>query len=257
MHLYSRVWVKTGKDPVLLSGLMASLEMMAMNITSQYVNTITLEDSRFYFRINEKHKVLFVFITEAVGDESRFKEYLGILSTRFIQVFHSNLGSMQPLEGTLPTQAFNELADSLVSGWEQGEITLDKVRAMDVLEVYSLFFNIFIQKFLTEEMRENYWGSIQAIFQDNVSGSVPLHRLSISRQGGVEYSIGDLQSVNYTLMLDSLSRTLNELLGFIQKVITPRSYQALYFGYILPLIRSEKSRLIAYNLFESLVMQLL
>ncbi len=257
MHLYNRTWVKMGKDPVLLSGLMASLEMMAQNIASQYVNTIILEDSRFFFRVDEKNKVLFVFITDITGDESRFKQYLDLLSTRFLQIFHSNLESLQPLQGTLPTQAFDELADSLVSGWEQGETTLDKAKAMDVLEVYSLFLNVFLQKFLTKEMRDHHWTSIQAIFKDNIPGSVPLHRLTVSPQNGVQYGIGDLQSVNFTLMLDSLSRTLISLINFITKTITKRSYQALYFGYIIPLIRSEQARLNAYNLFEPLVMLLL
>ena len=244
------------KDPVLLSGLMASLEMMAKNITSQYVNTITLEESRFFFRVDEKHKVLFVLITDISKEESRFKEYLDILSTRFLQIFHTDLESMQPIEGNRPTQAYDELVDSLVSGWEQGESTLDRAKAMDVLEVYSLFFNVFLQKFLTKEMREQHWDTIQTIFKDNHPGTPP-HRLSISLESGVNYSVEDLQSVNYTLMLDSLSGILTQLLTLIQKIITKRSYEALYFAYIIPLIRSEQSRLLAYNLYEPLVMLLL
>jgi hypothetical protein len=256
MHFYSRTWVKMGKDPVLLSGLMASLEMMAKSITSQYVNIITLEDSRFFFRVDEKHKVLFVLITDISQEESRFKEYLDILSTRFLQIFHTHLDSLQPLEGSHPTQAYDELVDSLVSGWAQGESSLDKAKAMDVLEVFSLFFNVYLQKFLTKEMREQHWGSIQTIFQENIPGT-PQHRLSISQESGVNYSIGDLHSINYALMLDALSRTFVQLLSFVQQVITKRSYEALYFAYVIPLLRSERTRLIAYNLFEPLVMLLL
>ncbi len=256
-HVYNRTWVKVGKDPDLLSALIASLEMMALSITSQHVNMITLEDSRFFFSVDEKYKLLFVFITDAKGDATRFKEYLDILSTRFIQIFHSNLTHLESIEGSLPTQAYNELADSLISGWEQGEITLDKAKVMDVLEVFSLFFDVLLQKFLTPKMREDCWGHLQAAFRDNVSGSIPLHRFTISPQGGAQYGIEDLQSVNYTLMLDSLSRTLKDLITLVQRIITPQSHQALFFRYMIPLIRQERSRLLAYNLFESLVVQLL
>jgi hypothetical protein len=62
--IYHRTWVEVSDNPTLLSGLLASVELLALKITQQHVNIVTMRDFRFFFKVDEDNGILLVFITD-------------------------------------------------------------------------------------------------------------------------------------------------------------------------------------------------
>jgi hypothetical protein len=245
---------------VLLSGLLASLEIMALNLTSEAVNIITLKNSRFFFLIDEPNKLIFVFITDLTEESPRFRDYLELLNKRFVEMFDPGSQSSltyPPLVTGYAKEVYTQVVDNLVANWEKGETSLLDARIMDVLDVFTLFFNAALQRFLDKPLREQHWGRIQDIFHDNTLTDHPFHHLTVSKDGLVEYNALNPNELEYPRMLTALTTTLRSLVTLLQEVHTMESYQNLFFQYFAPLIRSEVARLRAYQLAEALVIELL
>ena len=259
-HIYSRTWVESTANPVLLSGLLASLEIMALNLTSEYVNVITLKNSRFFFLIDEPNRLLFVFITDLTEESPRFRDYLELLNKRFVEMFDpssKNSLSYPPLLDGYAREVYTQVVDNLVANWEKGETSLLDARIMDVLDVFTLFFNAALQRFLDKATRKQHWGRLQDIFQDNTLTDHPFHHLAVSKEGVVDYIALNPNELEYNRMLSALTTTLRNLVLLLQEIHTKESYQNLFFKYFVPLIRSEVDRLKAYQLAEALVIELL
>lgn len=259
-HIYSRTWVESTTNPVLLSGLLASLEIMALNLTSEYVNVVTLKNSRFFFLIDESNKLLFVFITDLKEDAPRFRDYLELLNRRFVEMFNpsarDSLGST-PLLDNYAQEVYTQIVDNMVANWEKGETSLLDARIMDVLDVFTLFFNAALQRFLDKATRETHWERIRDIFHDNTLTDHPFHHLSVSPEGVVDYSSLNPNELEHDRMLKALTIILREVVAILQEIHPQEAYQNLFFKYFVPLIRSETDRLKAYQLAEALVIELI
>ncbi len=259
-HIYSRTWTESDINPVLLSGLLASLELMALNLTSEYVNVVTLKNSRFFFLIDEPNKLLFVFITDTTEESPRFQEYLKLLNERFVKMFNPRRRDEtdpRPLMDEYACNLFDNIVDTLVANWEKGETSLVDARIMDTLDVFSLFYNAALQRFLDQSTRETHWGRIHDIFHDNTLTNHPFHHLSITPNGVVDYNHLNPNELEYNRMLRALNKILRELVTLLHKVYSPESYQTLFFEYFVPLIHGEKIRLKTYQLIDSLVLELI
>jgi len=166
--LYSRKWTQSDVDSALLSGFLASMEHMAQQVAAQHVNVVNMKDRRFFFQIDEDNGLLLVFITDVSESASRFRKYLGILNTQFVKMFHEQLEILHK-EGTTDTTLFtnfDEFIDDLVLTWWMGESTVSAAKVMDVFEIFTLFYNTLLQRFLTEVSRRTYDKEIQVIFKD-------------------------------------------------------------------------------------------
>jgi hypothetical protein len=245
---------------VLLSGLLASLELMALNLTSEYVNVVTLKNSRFFFLVDEPNRLLFVFITDITEDSPRFQEYLSLLNQRFVEMFNPQRHDEKdpkPLMDDYAHTLFDKVVDNLVASWEKGETSLIDARIMDTLEVFSLFYNAALQRFLDKAAREQHWGRIHDIFHDNTLTDHPFHHLSVTQDGVVDYSALNPNELDFDRMLKALTKILREVVTLLHKVHSPESYKSLFFEYFVPLIHGEKARLKAYHLIDSLVLELI
>jgi len=232
---------------------------MALHIASQHVNVVTMKNYRFFFQIDSEHGLLLVFVTDTSENPSRFRKYLAILNRQFVEKFRDQLRSTPPsrLASVGIFTSFNEFVDNLVTSWALGEATLTAAKVMDVLEVYTLFFNTILQKFLDEEKRKAHWEEIQEIFQRNIEGNPALSPLHADPRGVVYYDEVDPQQVSYPKLRKVLHRILAGLLSLTRRTLPRQTYQSLVFEHIGPLLRAERRRLKAYQLTMPLVMEIL
>ncbi|MFX0169789.1 MAG: hypothetical protein ACFE89_10590 [Candidatus Hodarchaeota archaeon] len=256
--LYHRTWVEIAEHPTLLAGLIASVELLALKLTKQHVNVVTLRDYRFFFKVDEENGLLMVFITDFVADPTRFSDYLDMLHSRFIETF-DNPSSHIPIDQRDPRRAkvFDELVDSLVSHWETGEVTLRAAQVMDILDVFTQFYNITLQRVLTERTREMYLSDIQRIFSIHLQADPALRPMKLNDQGMVIYDQLDPAQVNRDTIIDILSIVLKELISLVRRTRRRQSYETLFFEHYAPLIKEEYGRLEEYGLMKKLVMELL
>ena len=256
--LYHRTWVEIAEHPTLLAGLIASVELLAVKLTNQHVNVVTLRDYRFFFKVDEENGLLMVFITDLVADPTRFTDYLDMLHSRFIETFE-NPSSHIPISQRDPRRAkvFDELVDSLVSHWETGETTLRAAQVMDILDVYTQFYNLTLQKVLTERTREMYLSDVQRIFSIHLQADPGLRPITLDTHGLVIYDKVDPASVNRDTLVDILHIVLRELVTLARRTRRRQSYETLFFEHYAPTIKAEYERLEEYGLMKKLVMELL
>lgn len=243
--------------PALLSGLLTSLELMAINLTSQHVNVVTMKECRFFFQKDEENGVLLVFLTDITESAEMFQGYLDILNRRFIKLFGSQKEKGKDQPNLLKVQAFDRVVDDLVASWEAAEVGLVDVQIMDVLDVFTHFFNTILQKFLTPEQREKHWTDIKDIFRLNIKNAPALSDLVVEAQGFVNYDKINLLKIDYDQMVKILNTILQKLLLFVQTIITPQDYHTLFYTHILPLIKFEVKRLLEYQLITPLVTKII
>jgi len=255
--LYNRRWLEAANHPALLSGLMTGLELMALNLTSQHVNVVTMKENRFFFQIDEGNGVLCVFITDLAEGTETLQEYLNILNRRFIELFGSQKGKEVIMPNLQKVRAFDRVVDDLVANWEAAEVGLVDVKIVDVLDVFTHFFNTILQKLLTEDNRSTHWTKIQEIFHSNIRNSPALTKLVVDSRGFVNYDKIDFVKIEYDQMVKILCKTLKELLFFVQEIISSQEYHTLFYDNILPLIKFEMKRLLEYQLVASLVVGIL
>lgn len=255
--LYNRRWLEAVNHPALLSGLVTSLELMALNLTSQHVNVVTMKESRFFFQIDEGNGVLCVFITSLSEGTEMLQEYLNILNRRFVELFGSQKGKEVIIPNLQKMQAFDRVVDDLVANWEAAEVGLVDVKILDVLDIFTHFFNAILQKLITEDNRRTHWTKIEEIFRLNIRNSPPLRKLVVDSRGFVNYDEINFVKIDYGKMVKILGKTLHELLLFVQEIISPQEYHTLFYDNILPLIKFEMKRLLEYQLVSSLVVEIL
>ncbi len=256
--LYSRTWVEISGNPTLLSGLLASLELLSIRITGQHVNFVNLKDYRFYFKVDETNDILLVFITDTTEDSPRFQEYLEILNQRFLEIFRGASYSVPVFQqDETRIKIFDELVDSLVSNWESAEITLRTAKVMDVLEVFTLFYNVCLQKMLTAQSRMTYYPDIQDIFRRNTTEDPVMRLMTVNRQGVVFFDQVDPERVNLIKLPGILFSILRELITLIRRTRRRESYEELFFEHLVPLLKTQWQRLQAYELTADLVMELI
>jgi hypothetical protein len=256
--LYHRTWIEVSENPTLLSGLLASLELLALKITEQHVNEVTMRDSRFFFKVDEENGLLFVFITDAVEDPSRFGEYLDMLNTRFVETF-SDQPYRKPVYHRDPRRAriFDELVDSLVSNWETAEITLRSAKVMDILDVFIHFYNVILQKILSKRTFEKYASDIERIFQSHISQDPELRNIIFDSHGVVSFDQINPERVKLALLISTLQLILQELVTIARRTRRRQTYETLFFEHIAPIIKAEEERILEYALTDKLVMELL
>ncbi|MFX1510370.1 MAG: hypothetical protein ACFFBR_08715 [Promethearchaeota archaeon] len=256
--LYSRTWVEVSDNPTLLSGLLASVELLALKITSQNVDMVTMRDSRFFFKVDEENGLLLVFITDLADDPTRFSDYLDMLHNRFLENF-SDASSHIPVTQHDPRRAkvFDELVDSLISHWETGEATLRTAKVMDLFDIFTQFYNITLQKIITDRTREMYFTDIQRILSIHLNADPALRPVSVDKYGIISFDEVDPERVKLRGLVDILSIILKEFIAIARRTRRRQSYETLFFEYFAPLIKSEQARIEEYELQKKLVMELL
>lgn len=257
--LYSRKWTQSDVDSALLSGFLASMEHMAQQVAAQHVNVVNMKDRRFFFQIDEQNSLLLVFITDVSESPSRFRKYLGILNKQFVGMFQNQLDELHE-DGTTDTNlfaSFDEFIDDLVLTWWMGETTVSAAKVMDVFEIFTLFYNTVLQRFLTDVSRRTYNTEIQNIFETNMQKIPALVGIFIDKTGVVTYDAIDPQQIKYTKFRNVLFDIFHELITLTRKTMPKQTYQALVFDHISPLIRTEQDRLKTYSLTEKIVMEIL
>lgn len=257
--LYSRKWTRSEVDTSLLSGFLASIEHMAQQVASQHVNVVNLKNRRFFFQIDEPNGLLLVFITDIGESSARFRKYLNILNKKFVEMYPDTLKELQE-KGTTNTQlfrSFDEYLDDLVLTWWMGESTVTAAKVMDILEVFTLFYNTILQRFLTDVTRRTYQNDIQNIFQKNITKSPELKTLRADPSGVVYYDEINPQEIKYPRLRKVLLKIFRDLIQLTRRTMPRQTYQSLVFEHISPLIRAEQNRLKTYALTEQLVMELL
>jgi hypothetical protein len=256
--LYHRTWVEVTENPTLLSGLLASVELLALKITSQSVDMVTMRNSRFFFKVDEENGILLVFITDLVDDPSRFGDYLDMLHNRFLENF-SDITSHVPVYQRDPRRArvFDELVDSLISHWETGEATLRMAKVMDLLDVFTQFYNVTLQKIITAQSRDMYFTDIQHILSTHLKADPALRPVTFDKHGVISFDQVDPERVKFLELTDTLSMILKELVAIARRTRRRESYETLFFEYYAPLIKSEQERIEEYELQHKLVMELL
>jgi len=255
LPLYHRIWTSSATDPTLLSGFLASLEHMAMHIASQHVNVVTMKDYRFFFQIDNENGLLLVFVTDTSENPSRFRKYLAILNRQFVQRFGGQLSGtpLTKLANMKVFDDFDDFVDKLVVSWQLGEATLTAAKVMDVLEVYTLFLNTILQRFLDDEKRKTYWERIQEIFRRGTAIDQALQPLHVDPRGVVYYEEVDPHQVSYPKLRKALHGIFSGLVALARRVLPRQEYQSLVFEHLSPLQR----RLKAYQLTTSLVREIL
>lgn len=256
--IYHRTWIEVSDNPTLLSGLLASVELLALKITRQHVNVVTLRDSRFFFKIDEDNGLLFVIITDIVEDPTRFYEYLDMLNQRFVETFDDHQTNA-PIYQFDPrrSKVFDELVDSLVSHWETGEVTLKAAKVMDILDVFTQFYNIILQKVLSSRTREMYISDVQRIFQTHTSADPALSRIQVDAHGVVSFDQVIPENVRLGQLQGFLNIILQELVAIARRSRRRQTYETLFFEHLAPIIKAEQSRIKEYDLTNQLVMELL
>ncbi len=256
--LYHRTWVEVSDSPTLLSGLLASLELLALKITQQHVNVVTMRDFRFLFKVDDINGLLLVFITDTTEDPSRFADYLDMLHTRFLETFEDTKFK-GPIFERNPRKAkvFDELVDSLISHWETGEVSLRSVKVMDVLDVYTRFFNVTMQKVLSARSLEMYFPDLERIFRTHLKADSALRKITFDKHGIVSYDEVNPDQVKIDTLIDTLHIILKELIAIARRTRRRETYEALFFQYYVPIIKAEEERIKEYDLMKKLVMELL
>ncbi len=232
---------------------------MAEQVAAQHVNIVNMKDRRFFFQIDEANGLLLVFITDVSESSARFRKYLSILNRKFAKMFQKQLEILHK-EGTTDTtlfKSFDSFIDDLVLTWWMGETTVQAAKVMDVFEVFTLFFNAILQRFLTDVSRRTYETEIQAIFTNHMSKIPSLMGIHIDKTGVVTYDSIDPQQIRYTRFRQVLFDIFHELIQLTRKTMPKQTYQSLVFEHISPLIRIEQSRLKTYSLTEKFVMEIL
>ena len=257
--LYSREWTKSDVDTALFSGFLASMEHMAQQVSAQHVNVVNLKNRRFFFQIDEKNGLLLVFITDLGESASRFRKYLSLLNEKFVEMFTDQLTKLHKIGTTDTTlfHTFDEFIDDLVLSWWMGETTVEAAKIMDVLEVFTIFYNAILQKFLTDVSRRTYQSEIHSIFKKSTSKVPALKELHVDSSGMVHSASINPQQLKYTRLREILFKIFRELIQLTRKTMPKQTYQSLVFEYVSPLIRREEDRLKTYSLTEKLVMELL
>lgn len=259
-HLFSRTWVEKEYDSILLSALITSLETIALSLTTEQVNLVTLENSRFFFKFDKKNQLLFILITGLSTGTIRYRSYLEYMSKYFIEHFRPLLKdsdvSFLMLEENIQKRVVSVM-DTFVENWERAESNLVEVKIQDVLEVYSLFFSTIIMKCLGEQTRKEYWNFILKLFQENALSTGSFDYLSIVPPGIVNYDELGLSNLNYDFMLKRLNRILRALVVLSKQAHSQEHYQDVFFEHVVPVIQLEHQRLRTYQLNDLLVMHLL
>ena len=256
--LYHRTWVEVTENPTLLSGLLASVELLALKITSQNVDMVTMRNSRFFFKVDEENGILLVFITDIVDDPTRFGDYLDMLHERFLENF-SDVTSHVPVFQRDPRRArvFDELVDTLISHWETGEASLRVAKIMDLLDVFTQFYNVTLQKIITDRAREMHFTDIQRILSTHLKVDPALRPVTMDKHGVISFDQVNPDRVKIQGLVDILSIILKELVAIARRARRRQSYEALFFQHYAPLIKSEQERIEEYELQKKLVMELL
>ncbi len=256
--LYSRTWVEVTENPTLLSGLLASVELLAMKVTEQHVDMVTMKDSRFFFKVDNENSILLVFITDLIDDPTRFGEYLDMLHIRFLENF-SDASSHIPVYQRDPqrTKVFDELVDSLISHWETGEASLRTAKVVDLFDIFTQFYNITLQKVISERSLEMHFTDIQRILSTHLKADRALQPVTLDKYSGISFDQVDPDRVNLQGLDDILSVILKELVAIARRTRRRESYEALFFEYYVPLIKAEQKRIEEYGLQQKLVMELL
>ncbi len=258
VHLFSRTWTGIDPNPALLSGLLVSFEILAKDMTSQFVNHVNLEDFRFIFRVDEENKLLFVFITDNTVSVERYSQYLEILNTRFIDMFKNVLPTLsESRRDEYRFSTFEQVIDKYVSNWETAEQTLESARIIDTLELFTLFLDTILKKFFDNTTRLDNWDKIGGIFKTQIGPGSPLTGLAIHPDGNVFFDKIKVENIDYADMLRVLGRILRDMFSFTQRVLSEQAYQNLFFKHIIPLINSERERILTWQLTDHLVMRIL
>ncbi|MFW9830532.1 MAG: hypothetical protein ACFFD8_01975 [Candidatus Thorarchaeota archaeon] len=257
--LYSRKWTHSDVDSALLSGFLASMEHMAQQVAAQHINVVNMKDRRFFFQIDEKNGLLLVFITDVSESPARFRKYLGILNKQFVKMFKNKLKEFHE-DGTTDTtlfKSFDEFIDDLVLTWWMGETTVSAAKVMDIFEIFTLFYNTILQKFLTAVSRRTYESEIQTILETNTAKIPALSGLRMDKTGVINYEAIDPQQIKYPSFRQILYKIFHQLVLLTRKTMPKQTYQSLVFEHISPLIRTEQDRLKTYSLTERLVLEIL
>lgn len=256
--LFTKTWTETVKDPALLSELLANLEGMAKNLTSIAPSHIILGELQLIFHVDEANGLLFVFVTDVDAKVERWSEYLALLNKRFIEMFKNLLPSIIESErDEYQLSTFEQVVEKYVANWEVAEYGLLSAKVIDTLDLYSLFFNTILQKFLNEKMRLENWDTIGRIFQNQIAPNSPLSGLALHPDGNVFFDKINVENIDYTRMLKTLGRILRNLFALTQQLLSTETYQNLFFTHMIPLISSERDRLTTWELTSHLVMEIL
>jgi hypothetical protein len=259
-HIFSRTWLESEYDSILLSALITSLETIALSLTTEQVNLVTLEDSRFFFKFDKNNQLLFILITGLSKGTIRYRSYLEYMSKYFTERFDPLLKDTEAPILLLEEGIQEKIAsavDTFVENWERAESDLAEVKIQDVLDVYSLFYNTIIMKCLDEDTRNNSWNYIQKLFKEHPLSSGSFDYLSVDPPGFVNYDELGLSALNYDFMLKRLNRILKGLVLLSKRTRSQEHYQDAFFKHVVPVIRLEHQRLKTYQLNDLLVVHLL
>ncbi|MFX1563427.1 MAG: hypothetical protein ACFFDP_08985, partial [Promethearchaeota archaeon] len=266
--LYSRRWTigtkstKANNSTVetnLLSGLLASIQNMAQYVTSQHVNMVNLKNYRFFYQIDEKNGLLLVFMADPSDSPSRVRKYMSIVNDKFVEMFHEKIVMVHEKATFSSTffASFDKFIDNLITTLWMGEGTLKAAKAMDVLEIYILFFNTILQQFLTEKTRKAHLPEIQSIFKKHVTKITSLQTMYVHPSGVIYHEAIDSRQIKYQKLRKILSNIFHDFMTLIKQIIPKRTYQTLVFKHLGLLIRTEQSRLKAYSLIGTLMMEIM
>lgn len=257
-HLFSKTWSGTEIDSVLLSRMLVSLEGLAKGLTSRFVNHVALRDLRIIFRVDEENGLLFVFVTGESAKAERWSEYLAMLNKRFLEMFRNLLPTISESErDEYQFSTFEKVVEKYVANWEKAETSLLSAKVIDTLDLFTLFFNTILQKILNDVLRQNNWEEIGLIFKAQIDSHSPLEGLALHPEGNVFFEKIKAENIDYPRMLKTLGRILRSLFSLTQRLLPTEAFQSLFFRHLIPLISAERDRLIAWQLTDHLVMEIL
>jgi hypothetical protein len=257
--IYSRKWTESPIDSAVLSGFLASLDQMAVQVASQHVNVVNLSNRRLFFQADEPNGLLLVFMADTGESPGRFRKYLSILDRQFVEVFGDELARIteQGIQDAARIHAFDDFVDDLVGTVLEGESTLEAAKNMDLLELFAVFMNAVLQQFLTTDLRRRRWTEIQSIFERNIAVTPALASLHADPTGVVYFDGINPKGVKNRKLRAILFSIFENLVDFVKGAIPKKTYQALVFQHLGPLIKAEHGRLRAYALTEQLVVTIL
>lgn len=257
--IYSRKWTESAMDSAVLSGFLASLDQMAVQVASQHVNIVNLSNRRLFFQADEPNGLLLVFIADSGDSPGRFRKYLSILNRQFVQIFREQLARIteEAIQDSARIRSFDDFVDDLIGSVLEGESTLEAAKNMDLLELFAAFINVVLQHFLTSDIRKKRWVEVQAIFDQSVVTTPALASLHADPTGVVYFDRVNPKEVKNRKLRVILFNIFESLIAFTKKAIPKRTYQGLVFQYLGPLIKAEHERLRAYALTGKLVVTIL
>ncbi len=258
VHLFSKTWKAMNTDPTHLSTQLVKLQLLAKDLSTKFVNYICFDNLWVLFQIDEENDLLFIFFTEANVNVERWSEYLLTLNKRFVEMFSNHLPAITESEpDEYQFNTFDKVVGKYVSNWEQAERSLITAKAIDTLDIFTVFFNTILQKFFDDQTRQDNWGEIVKIFKTHIDSGSPLSGLTVHPEGNVFFENIDVEGIDYSGMLRALGRILRDLFILTQRLLPAEAYQSLFFKHIVPLIGAERDRLIAWELTDLLVMKIL